>query len=327
MTATKFALWAVVGCAVAAIIGFEAREVFVQRQTVRQLEGKVAQAEQQTQSNEVGSQQSLEGEIDKLRAQNAAYASTMERMQRDVAKARASADAALQAKKTAIERAESAAKNGNAMVDMLKDPEMLKAMRPTQVATMKMMYGPLLKRLDLSPEQADKFYDLLVDNGLKSFQAMQAGTVDQEEINANQKALEADLKSVLGEAGYQQYADYTKNEMQDQSLLHQIKNDFQDNPLSDAQQTQLLQAMEAARQTVTGANPSDTLPADPGAAMSKAADQQEQINQIVLQNAASFLSPEQLQTLGASQSNIVAMERGMAPTMLRLMGKKAESTH
>ena len=43
--------------------------------------------------------------------------------------------------------------------------------------------------------------------------------------------------------------------------------------------------------------------------------QQEQINQNVLQQAAAFLSPDQLQTLSTSQSNMIVMQKAMAPIM------------
>jgi len=43
--------------------------------------------------------------------------------------------------------------------------------------------------------------------------------------------------------------------------------------------------------------------------------QQEQINQNVLQQAAAFLSPDQLQTLSTSQSNMITMTKAMSPIM------------
>ena len=71
------------------------------------------------------------------------------------------------------------------------------------------------------------------------------------------KSMQAGLQSLLGDAGYAQYTDYVKNDMAGQSTLMAIKNDFVDNPLSDTQQQQLLQAMKTARQSVTANNPLD----------------------------------------------------------------------
>jgi hypothetical protein len=117
--------------------------------------------------------------------------------------------------------------------------------------------------------------------------------------------------------------------MAGQSTLMAIKNDFVNNPLSDTQQQQLLQAMKTARQSVTANNPpfspdlSQANPSDKTAmmdqsmnqAMQYSMQQQEQINQNVLQQAAAFLSPDQLQTLSTSQSNMITMTKAMSPIM------------
>ena len=71
-------------------------------------------------------------------------------MEHDVAKARARVSDALAAKTPATP-----ATKGNAFAEMFKDPDMLEAMRPQQVMTAKLMYAPLVKQLNLSPEQAD----------------------------------------------------------------------------------------------------------------------------------------------------------------------------
>jgi hypothetical protein len=185
-----------------------------------------------------------------------------------------------------------------------------------------MMYGPLVKQLNLSPEQADKFYNILVDNGIKGLAATQSG--NSEDIKSNTQSLEANLQSLLGDAGYAQYQNFTKNDVSDQSLFTALKNDFADNPLSDTQQQQLLQAMKTARQTVTANSPLDLSQANPSdklALMGQVLQQQEQMNQNVLQQAAAFLSPDQLQTLGTSQSNMIAMQKSMAPMMQKLFNK------
>src|ERR1035437_450570 len=99
--------------------------------------------------------------------------------------------------------------------------------------------------------QADKFYNILVDNGLKSMQALQSGTISPDDSKSSKQSLAADLQSLLGDDGYTQFQNFTKNDMADQTMLTWRKNDFMDNPLSDTQQQQLLQAMKSARQSVT----------------------------------------------------------------------------
>ena len=213
-----------------------------------------------------------------------------------------------------------AAPKGNAFSEMFKDPAMLEAMRPQQIATEKMMYAPLVKQLNLSPEQADKFYNILVDNGLKSVQALQSGTISPDDIKSSKQSLAADLQSLLGDDGYTQFHNSTKNDMADQTMLTLMRNDFMDNPLSDTQQRQLLQVMKSARQSVTANSPLDPSQANPFDT-GQVLQQQEQMNQSVLQQAAAFLSPAQLQTLGTSQSNIISMQKASAPMMQKMLGK------
>jgi len=90
--------------------------------------------------------------------------------------------------------------------------------------------------------------------------------------------------------------------------------------------------MKTARQSVTANTPpnspdlSQANPSDKTAVMNQAMDQamqhqmqqQEQINQNVLQQAAAFLSPDQLQTLSTSQSNMIAMQKAMGPMMQKM---------
>jgi RNA polymerase sigma factor (sigma-70 family) len=312
MTSTKIGVAIGVGAA-ATIIALQCQQISTQKQHIKQLQEQAAQAPQPPKPDAA-----VQAEIEKLQEQNASYAKTIEGMRHDVAKARAHASDALAAK--------AAGTKGNSMADMFKDPEMLKAMRPTQIATEKLMYAPLVKQLNLSPEQADKFYDILADNGLKSIQAMQSGKLNAEDMKSTTQSLEADLQSLLGNAGFSQYKDYTKNDMADQSLFAAIKNDFADNPLTDTQQQQLLQAMKTARQSVTANSPPDPSPANPsdmGQALQEKIQQQEQMNQSVLQGAAAFLSPAQLQTLGTSQSNMISMQKASAPMMQKMFGNGA----
>lgn len=260
---------------------------------------------QQAQTN-----QAEQAEIEKLQERNAIYAKTISGMQRDVVKARARSSEAIAAKSSAA--AAIAAAKKNPFAEMFKDPAMLESMRPMQLMTTKIMYGPLVKQLNLSPDQADKFYNTIVDFGLKSMQAMQSGKASPDDA----KSLDSDIQSLLGEGGFAQYKDYVKNDMADQGQFASMRNDFANNPLSDTQQQQLLQAMKTARQSVTASNPLN--PSDQTAMMDQGTQQQEQINQSVLQQAAAFLSPEQLQTLSTSQSNIVAIQKSMGPMMQKM---------
>ncbi len=303
MTSTKIGV-AIGACAAAAIIALQWQQVSAQKQSVKQLEAQVAQDAQTSWSQQA--------EIAKLQERNAFYAKSAESTSRDVAKARAKATAAISAAKSAV----AAGSKGGSFAQMFKDPDMLKAMRDQQVSMMKIKYTPLIKQLNLSPEQADKFYQILTDHVSKGMEALQSGTLNPDARKASKQATEADLKSLLGDAGYAQYNDFSENSG-DRSQLMLMTQAFGDNPLSDAQQQQLLQVMKTARQAAKVNNPLASA-SDKTANVEQELQQQEQVNQNVLQQAAAFLSPDQLQVLAASQSNIVAMTKSMMPMMQKM---------
>jgi hypothetical protein len=178
-------------------------------------------------------------------------------------------------------------------------------MRFAIAATVKIMYAPLVIQLQLSRKQADTFYRILVDAGIKNAKLMRAGKLGPNDA----KSLETDLQSLLGDAGFAQYQDYVQNDMNDHVFLRQIRRDLASHPLSDTQLLQLWQAMKTARQTATANHPLDLSQANLSertATVVQYMDEQQQQNfQNVLQQAAAFLSPEQLQTLGTSQSDFL----------------------
>jgi hypothetical protein len=57
------------------------------------------------------------------------------------------------------------------------------------------MFGPLVKQLNLCPEKADQFYNMLIDKGTKTLTAIQSGNA--EDITSSDQSLETDLKSLL----------------------------------------------------------------------------------------------------------------------------------
>ena len=59
---------------------------------------------------------------------------------------------------------------GDMVQKMMKDPAMREMMRSQQESAIKMMYGGLLKQLNLSPEEKDKFMGILTDLQLKTIE-------------------------------------------------------------------------------------------------------------------------------------------------------------
>jgi hypothetical protein len=82
--------------------------------------------------------------------------------------------------------------------------------------------------------------------------------------------------------------------------------------------------MIAARQSVTAANPpslSQMNPADKVVMSDQYFQQQEQINQQVLAQAAGYLSTEQLQSLSNSQSSVLSMTKASMGMVQKMLGE------
>ena len=60
---------------------------------------------------------------------------------------------------------------GDMIAKMMADPAMKKMMRQQQAAAMDMMYGPLFKEINLSPEEKEKFKELLLDHQMKAVES------------------------------------------------------------------------------------------------------------------------------------------------------------
>ena len=207
---------------------------------------------------------------------------------------------------------------------------MKKMMREQQKQMLNMMYDPLFKELNLSPEETEELTALMLDNQMN---AVEKGTAflegSSEEKSEMQKILaedkkqfEAQLKDLLGDDRYAQYEDFNK-ELPDRMALTQLKSQFGDHPLSEAQSADLLMVMKEERQRATESGKA-TPPTDFSAVLSedsinKYFADQEEINSHVIERASGILSPEQIEVLGRSLTNNLSMQRAgmnMARTML-----------
>jgi RNA polymerase sigma factor (sigma-70 family) len=219
---------------------------------------------------------------------------------------------------------------GGMLENMMKDPEYLKAIGEQQAQMLKTQYAPLVKQLNLTPEQRDAFYALLTDNATNAMMqglAMMSGTNNAGATSAiadAQKSLQDQMRSLLGDAGFAQFQDY-QTTIPDRQLLESMKTGFAENPLTDDQQQRLLQLMIAERKNSTLAvDPATGKPAisdaNPAAQTEQSVQAQDQINQRVYQQAADFLSSAQLQSLGTSQTNMLGLIKTMMPMMQKMMG-------
>ena len=297
-----------IGIGAAAVIALQWNQIATQKQEVAALQNQFEQASRQAETQQAA--------IKRLEKQEAP-APSKEASQLERANAKLAArNAALRA---SLAAAPPSASGGNTLAKIFNDPDMMKAMEGMQAQIVKKQYAALVKQLNLTPDQRDAFYGLLINQATNA-QAlglqMLSGTNNPDAakaVTALQKTMDDQLQSLLGENGYAQYKDYQTG-MSDRAMLEQMQGDFADNPLSEDQQQRLLQLMKTQREATSPPSPTGAATLqDKAAMMTQQMQYQEDINQRVLQQAGDFLSPEQVQILGTSQSNFLNMEKAFIP--------------
>lgn len=308
----KFMAWTklniAVGVGAAAVIALQWNQIATQKNEVAVLQEQFAQATRQNALQRA----TIIAKPEKQEIPAAPREITQ--LQRDNARL-AARNASLRA---TIAAAPPPGRGENALAKMMNDPDVMKSMQDMQGQMIKKQYAALVKQLNLTPEQADAFYGLVVGNQTNmSALGMQmlSGTNYTDVASASKAAMKAtddQLQSLLGEKGYAQYKDYQSG-MVDRTMLEQMQSEFADSPLSEDQQQRLLQVMKTQREATPGSDTSDLNKYAPGqdpiAVMNQGIQSQEIVNQKVLQQAGDFLSPAQIQMLGASQSNLLSAEK------------------
>ncbi len=233
---------------------------------------------------------------------------------------------------------------GDFLSKMMDDPEVKKMMRQQQGAMMDVTYGGLFKELGLTPEETDKFKELLLEQGMRGIDKasvfLQTG-IDQpdkaavvKELSQERDESEDQLKAFLGEARYTQYKDYTET-MAERMELNQFSQQLasSQNPLTDDQTKQLLEIMKAEKKSIPEAfagismtNDGDWQSLFSEEQMEKMFKQQEESNHRIVQRASAVLSPEQLQSLSSFQSSQLQMQRFGVTVAVKMFGtQKADS--
>jgi hypothetical protein len=218
---------------------------------------------------------------------------------------------------------------GDFFAKLMEDPDTKKMIRDQQRVMLDQMYGPLVKKLNLTPEEADQFKDLLADNMIKATE--KAGSLFGGDSATNrterlknlaeeQKAFEEQLRGFLGETRYAQYQDYQLT-VGERTQLNQFQQQYggAENPLSEQQTEQLLAIMKDEKQHVTATTgqtspgtSQDTANLDAmfsSGATEKLIQSQEAINQRVYERAKEVLSENQLASFGKFQTNQLQLIR------------------
>ncbi len=229
---------------------------------------------------------------------------------------------------TDVQRAEKAGL-GNFLSKMMQDPDAKKFIRDQQRAMLDQMYAPLLKRLNLSPDEAAQFKDMIADNAMNAAEkatAMFSATNRSDlaaSLSVEQKAFDEQLKTFLGEERFAKFQEYQET-VGDRTQLNLFKQQSGgDYPINETQTEQLLTLIKEERRSVSAETGQSAVPSPKNqqnleAMLSpehaeKLLQSQEIVNQRVFERARGILSPEQLQSFGAFQSNqMQTMRLGMS---------------
>jgi RNA polymerase sigma factor (sigma-70 family) len=235
-------------------------------------------------------------------------------------------------------RTEATAPKPSPISSVISDPEARKLMREQQKVGMSMIYKEFGKRAKLSPEMTEKFANVLADDIMESVDHV--GTLLQEgksreEIDqvftAQEAALSAKLKELLGPEGFAEYQDYTRS-LVSYLTAEQFKSEMSGE--KDEKQAKGKQLYEAMLKETQAALAAAGLPEDfqtlPILNFRNIASQQEaekslalmdSIFQRAIAGATSYLSPEEIQKFNdfrtkALENNrraLIMNQRMMAP--------------
>ena len=212
---------------------------------------------------------------------------------------------------------------GKALSKMMSDPAMKEMMRSQQKTMINTMYGSLFKELNLSPEEKQKFSELLLDQQMKTMEAgmgvFEEGglTSVAESVSAQQKESEEQLKALLGEERFTQYQEYQKT-VGDRVQIDQLRQQMETagTPVQEAQLGQLLALMKEERERTPPPISQDPQAAFAnaekmlsGEAMENQMAWQEEMNRRVLERAATVLTPDQLKAYEQFQTQQINMQK------------------
>lgn len=151
-----------------------------------------------------------------------------------------------------------------AIREMMQKPEVQALMSTAQKAMVDARYAALFRTLNLSPDQADKLSQLLVDRQNAFRDVMQAARDQgvnprsdpqgfQQLLNGAESGINDSIKSLLGDSGYSQLTNYDQT-MPQRNVVNVLQQrlSYSSSPLSASQADQLVQILAA--NTPGGAN-------------------------------------------------------------------------
>ena len=208
----------------------------------------------------------------------------------------------------------------------LSNPDVREALRRQLYTASRTRWSPLIDGLKLNKEDTDKLLGIGADQGLTNLEtavAFTEGTLTAEAAVQTEADTEQDvnneIRQLLGNDGFASYQEYQK-EFPAQALVDQFNKQLGPFPISAFQQQALARVIETEPPDVASGLAGDftvrELVSPDG--LDGRFNAQAESNQRILQAAAGFLSPEQVESLRLMQvSNMSAQKQ----TVLRMLRK------
>ena len=191
---------------------------------------------------------------------------------------------------------------------MMSDPAMKEFVRQAQMEKMRSMYADLFKELKLTPEQSDQFLQAMSDYATKSMARLTTpgqATAEPAAANASQE-LGMQLQALLGDPGIARFKEYSA-EIPARTTISLLNAQLGDTSLSAEQSARLLQTVKAEpydlTQGITGAPDKAFLGSQTD--IDNFLQLVAQSNQRIIQQAGSFLTPDQVAALDTVLANAV----------------------
>ncbi len=234
-------------------------------------------------------------------------------------------------------------KPGNAFREMMKAPGMKDVIAQQQRSQLGIQYGGLMDQFDMNDEERAHFEKLLLKKQMDQMELglkmMEEGVTPEDrkrlaaELQHSQKETDEAIRQFLNDDDdWKTYQDWeeAKPERTQLQMFGKALFDSSDQPLSTEQESLLIQAMTRARKApsppgearMPSSNSFDGVNAeDVGRLMAS----QRAKNELVLQEATRFMSPEQIETLKQFQEQQLSMtEAGLKMSSMFFESKGTE---
>jgi RNA polymerase sigma factor (sigma-70 family) len=193
-----------------------------------------------------------------------------------------------------------ASEGSGGIAKLMNDPATKEYMRKAMADKMKSLYADFIKELKLTPEQTERFVQLLCDAGSKSLTQLTAaamGAPNQADADASQET-GRQLQALLGDAGSARFKEFS-DEMPARATLALLNDQLGATPLSNGESADLIQIIKAEPAELTRGvlGGPDKAFSGSQADIDSFLQQVAQSNQHILQQAGSLLNPNQLAAL------------------------------